>query len=296
MAKCWCFTLNNWSEEEYQAIWNIQCSYLIIGKEVGQQGTPHLQGYIKLNKYCKKKEAIVLLGERTSVRCARGSALENKKYCSKGEGTKENPINPDFAEKGVLTEQGKRTDIELLYEAIDAGTPEWTLWKEMPNAMNNCLRSYDRIKACKQREEAIEAAEREILPEVHVLWGDTGVGKTTAILREYGPRNCYAAEWGDSTHIWWDGYEDQENIVINDFYGNLPLCYMLRLLGDHMMRLNAKNTFKYRRAKRIFITSNIPPDQWYNPATVPEKKLAALRRRLTSIEELGMHARPQCFQ
>lgn len=286
MSKCWCFTLNNWTELEYEAIWAIECSYLVVGKEVGEKGTPHLQGYIKMNKYCKKVEAIRLLGERTSVRCARGSAAQNTTYCSK---------DGNVAVKGVLSEQGKRTDIEVLLEAVQEDTPEWELWKEMPNVMNSCLRSYDRMKACWAKEQAIQQAEDKIKPEVHVLWGKTGVGKTTAVEEEYGIRNIAYAEWGDSSHIWWNGYENEENIIINDFYGNLPLCYMLRLLGDNCMRLNAKNTFTYRRAKRIFITSNVHPREWYNPDSIPEEKLKALFRRFTSVEELGMHERPLCF-
>ena len=52
-SKSWCWTLNNYSEEEVQ---NIQDSvkneklgikFLIFGKEVAPTtGTPHLQGYL----------------------------------------------------------------------------------------------------------------------------------------------------------------------------------------------------------------------------------------------------------
>lgn len=47
----WFFTLNNWTEEEYSSIkstfLNVGTKF-IIGKEIGEQGTPHLQGCIYL--------------------------------------------------------------------------------------------------------------------------------------------------------------------------------------------------------------------------------------------------------
>jgi hypothetical protein len=56
-----CFTLNNYSEVEYNQILNIDCfKYVIIGKEVSKTGTKHLQGcgelksQMRLNKIKKE--------------------------------------------------------------------------------------------------------------------------------------------------------------------------------------------------------------------------------------------------
>jgi len=44
-----CFTLNNYSEEDYKNLLNHEkFKYVIIGIEIGEGGTPHLQGYAEL--------------------------------------------------------------------------------------------------------------------------------------------------------------------------------------------------------------------------------------------------------
>lgn len=54
----WCFTLNNWTNEEKDMILKI-CSNsskkYIFQSEIGESGTPHLQGYIMFNKKCRPK-------------------------------------------------------------------------------------------------------------------------------------------------------------------------------------------------------------------------------------------------
>jgi hypothetical protein len=54
----WCFTLNNWTEEEYVQIvqsFSQGGHNYVIGKEVGENGTPHLQGYVEVKD---KKEYV----------------------------------------------------------------------------------------------------------------------------------------------------------------------------------------------------------------------------------------------
>jgi len=49
----WCFTLNNWTDDELDAAvdWlEDNTRYAVVGKEVGRNNTPHLQGYFRTSK------------------------------------------------------------------------------------------------------------------------------------------------------------------------------------------------------------------------------------------------------
>ena len=79
----WCFTLNNWTELEYSSIVPIfrsNCKVLIIGAEIGDNGTPHLQGYCEFKTKVRPKS---LFNERIHWEKARGNKKQNLDYCSK---------------------------------------------------------------------------------------------------------------------------------------------------------------------------------------------------------------------
>lgn len=111
LKRCWCYTLNNWTEEEYALLINIKCNYHIIGKEIGKiKKLPHLQGFIVFKNQtsfssCKKK-----IGLRASIRMCKGTPYENYIYCSKDKQFLEIGIRPVY--------KGKRVDIEELYEIL----------------------------------------------------------------------------------------------------------------------------------------------------------------------------------
>lgn len=90
----WCFTLNNYTELEYQNILSTVSRYIIVGKEIGAEGTPHLQGYIAFEKKIrltaiKKKDGF----ERAHLESSKGTPLQASDYCKK---------DGDFVEKGDL--------------------------------------------------------------------------------------------------------------------------------------------------------------------------------------------------
>ena len=83
-SKKWCFTLNNWLEVQLDYI--LSCltpeDEYCIGKEVGENGTPHLQGFINFTKACRPMEKFKKCKEIHWEKC-RGNFKQNIEYCMK---------------------------------------------------------------------------------------------------------------------------------------------------------------------------------------------------------------------
>lgn len=91
-AKAWCFTLNNYTENEHGALVQRFSDlsdkyYFIVGKEIGAQGTHHLQGYIekKVGRFRPLPCFEVLRDDKNAMHFerAKGNRKQNYKYCSK---------------------------------------------------------------------------------------------------------------------------------------------------------------------------------------------------------------------
>lgn len=86
-SKQWCFTWNNYSQEDYRKLVqffqdNPEISY-IVGKEIGGENkTPHLQGYIKFNKPTRPMEKLKWTN-KIHWEKTKGSLQSNLDYCSK---------------------------------------------------------------------------------------------------------------------------------------------------------------------------------------------------------------------
>lgn len=89
--KNWCFTLNNYSEDDLEKYENLgqqtstTIQYLIYGKEVGENGTPHLQGFVQFKKRLRIRQVKDYLGSRVHVEPANGTPAQNQVYCQKEE-------------------------------------------------------------------------------------------------------------------------------------------------------------------------------------------------------------------
>ena len=115
-AKRWVFTLNNWSSDEQDALEAAApaTNYIVWGREVGENNTPHLQGYVEFPAAIRFTTVKNRLGSaRFHLEVARGSATQNRAYCTK---------DGDYTEHGdpPTVGQGQRTDLDRFYDWSDA--------------------------------------------------------------------------------------------------------------------------------------------------------------------------------
>jgi len=114
--------------------------------------------------------------------------------------------------------------------------------------------------------------------ECFVFWGKTGTGKSRRAWDEAG-MDAYCK---DPRTKFWDGYQVQENVVIDEFRGGIDISHLLRWLDRYPVRVEIKGSSRPLLVRRIWITSNIGPSDWY--PLVDAETLNALMRRLVITE------------
>jgi len=192
----YCFTLNNWTEDELTAIKAIECKYLVIGKETGEEGTPHLQGYIHFNRnvrFSTVKAAI----PRAHIETAKGSAAQNATYCKK---------DGDFVELGLCPmsqgEASKATYAQILAKA-EEGDYDWI----KANHPRMWIQFSTKLESLRQPSNSILGGEL-----MHEWWvGPTGSGKSSLLWE------LYPKHFQKDSNKWWCGYRHQPVVAIEEW-------------------------------------------------------------------------------
>ena len=126
-SKKWCFTWNNYPEtgvEQMEQALRLANLRYIFGKEVGESGTPHLQGYCEGDKKFRWSE--LKLPETIHWETARGTKRDNSEYCSKEGKTYSRGIRMPRALK-VLTDDDLKPWQKEIVEIIDTEPDDRTI-------------------------------------------------------------------------------------------------------------------------------------------------------------------------
>lgn len=253
-SRAYCFTLNNYTDLEHTTISEMECRYLCIGKEIGESGTPHLQGYVYFASP-RSLNSIKKLMPRAHLEVAKGNPVQASDYCKK---------DGDFIESGELPAQGKRSDIDNVRDMIKEGLG----MRDIVDVAS----SYQSIK-CAESVLKYKEKKRDFKTEVTWLWGPSGSGKTRYAYDNHSPDEIHLQI---STEKWYEGY-DSHPIVIIDEVSNETSYSMLKLLCDRFpARVEYKGGSRSFLAKKIYITSlSHPADLFYS---YPENGKEMLRR------------------
>jgi len=126
-----------------------------------------------------------------------------------------------------------------------------------------------------------------------VLWGPSGTGKSKLAyeLMEAQNEQFYAKV---PFNTWWDGYEGEANVLIDEYAGQWPLDYLLVVLDRYRVRAEIKGTTWPLSATTFIITSNLHPTDWY-PTAREEHKAALMRRCNNIVHSDDMAAQAQTY-
>ena len=279
IARRWCFTLNNPTEEEEITIRRIGqtintldwIEYLIFGHEIGEQGTPHLQGYLiattrmrftTLNRHIWADTN----NRRIHWEVSRGTPAQAIAYCKK---------DGQFEEFGDIPNQ-KKNQWTTIHEMITNGATSQQIRDEFPGTWC-AYRSSIEAWINEGRQARLQPYDGDLQQKNFWIWGPTGIGKSTK-ARTYGQ-----PVYNKGINRWWDGYNHEPVVVMDDMppvKADILVDHLKRWLDrfpfpaeiktSHMML--SPNDFK------LIITSNYSPEQCFK-----EPDLSAIRRRLTVI-------------
>lgn len=263
-SRHWFFTLNNPKPEDIRdERLSEKTRYIVFQLERGTSGTIHLQGYMELwtperLSWCKKQLP------RGHFEIPRKGRDKCREYCMKESTRVAGPW-----EKGTwIKGPGHRSDLGQAIEAISEGATLEEIVNSMPELYIRFNRGIEKYMFFQNKNRCNEF--RHV--ETTVIIGEPGIGKTRYCYEEYPG----LFKLDRSNKIWWDGYNGETTILIDDFYGWIAYGELLNILDGYPLRLEIKGGFTWAQWTRVFITSNKHPSNWYR-----KHNLEALKRRIT---------------
>lgn len=261
VSRSWCFTLNNYTAEEELYIkneWTKLATLLVFGKEVGKEGTPHLQGTVCFKQTMRLSGVKALCGRShwEVTKSMRGSI----KYCEK---------DGDVFQFGVKGQQGKRSDIDDAVDVLKARGIQGVV-EDHPVAFLKFHHGFKELNSW------FTAGPRTGFPYIEWRYGPTGTGKTKEVMLAYP--DCFKT----SNLKWFNGYHGQDVVLIDDFRDTMcPMEQMLVLTDEYAHQVETKGGFVWWKPTKIFITSCMPPEECYRGSVNQWNKIDQLTRRIT---------------
>jgi len=274
------FTLNNYTDAEEMSIKTItNVKWLIFGKEIGENGTPHLQGACVIGKQLALSTIKRFPGlSRAHIEKMMGTPQQSLLYCSKED------VAP--YQYGSLPEPGKRKDLEDVVELLTSGQSIREIVNSQNLAAISCVVKYPR--GLSYVSSLLTGSPRE--PPI-VIWisGSTGIGKTRSAV-EFAESICGEDYWMSNGSLrWFDGYERQQVAIFDDLRTkHVEFSMLLRLLDRYKLRVEFKGGYVDWVPRYIIITAPVGPRLMWNLRR--DEDLEQLGRRVTHEFECQSYA------
>lgn len=279
----WVFTINNPTTDKLLKT-ETQCKFLIATLEIAETGTIHYQGYLETthSRTLDQVKALFVdnphLEPRVSTK-AKAIAYTLKTVREALTGTSNLSVSA-FAWPGdtnlllttstlkpIVTIPSTTTCDELISmtvtklstsEELSSIQQEIKDGKPMEDIADDHFKLWVKYNNSFTKYALLQCKPRNFKTEVTVIVGPTGTGKSR-----------YCANLGNTTFWkprgnWWDGYERQHTVIIDEFYGWLPYDLLLRLCDRYPLNVEIKGGTINFSPKAIIITSNKRPNEWYS--------------------------------
>jgi hypothetical protein len=212
-------------------------------------GTEHYQIYIELPKDQRLSYMRRIEGAAHWEPCKDIQAAQD--YCSKADTRVSGPYTG-----GQITgkiSQGRRTDLLRLRDSVKQGTPLRQICDD--DTIAPTMLRYPRAYNLLQQAYTVD---RNWDCTITLVFGPTGTGKTTWAHTEYP--DIFTRMPGK----WWDGYNGERKVLLDDFKGWIPFNELLRIADRWPYRAEIKGGSTSILCDELIITTNYPPRRWYN--------------------------------
>lgn len=264
-SRNWVFTLNNPTPGDDLEIELLKehVKYFVYGRERGELGTPHYQGYVQFPHPVSRRRVSSLLS-RAHIEVAKGNAQQNREYCTK---------DGDYEEYGEAPQPRSTVDKKQQWKTIiklaEDGELE-TIKEDYPHVY---FLHHKKILDLRRRGSGILDGDLE-----NEWWvGPTGTGKSRRLW------SLYPDHYAKSLNKWWDGYEDEEIVAIEEmnpeagkWLGSFLKIWADRypfspeVKGSHMKKI---------RPKKIIVLSNYTPEEVFTS----DQDLLPIKRRFKIV-------------
>lgn len=273
-SRGFCFTINNWTDEDAEQVASLSkvASYVIAAKEVGDSGTPHIQGYCYFAtlKAIKQVSAII---KRAHIEAQKGSFEQAIDYCKKaGEFIEVGTAPVSKKRKGEMGREYWEEQLSLAKKGrIDECDPKLQLTHM--SSLLKCVSYY--------------APMPDDLDECSNEWyyGVTGTGKS------FKARSENPGHYLKMCNKWWDGYKNEEVVIIEDFdkrHGEHLGHHLKIWLDRYAFPAEVKGAKLNLRPQKIIITSNYhPTDIWVDSTTLdPIMRRLKITNFISKLEQI----------
>lgn len=248
-SRRWCFTLNNYTEEDLDKISSLDCEYLTYGFETAPStGTRHLQGYVVF-KNLRRFTTLHKFNEKIHWEKAISSHENCINYCHK-----DDPQPYEKGERPVTKDDKLNLKRELENDLING-----------PKKLATKRTIYGYLKEQEMFKEIINDNLEK--PEIIYIHGESGSGKTYRALKEaltkYGTKNVATIKFDKNGFGHSNDFQAQCLVWMEFRPSCLAATDFLELTDGYGCHINVKHGTYFIRPKAIYICSILNPYSIY---------------------------------